>query len=67
MTGQPSLNMLHFIVAHLSALLPEALETDVERKAFKTACREGAFDTGERAKLQTSEFCARDSTPPPPS
>jgi hypothetical protein len=46
MAGATDLNLLHYIVAHLSAVLPGVLVLDVERDAFKSACRRGTFDSG---------------------
>eukprot|EP00775_Hariotina_reticulata_P009230 gene9230-9395_t len=45
MAGATDLNLLHYIVAHLSAVLPGVLVLDAEREAFKSACRRGTFDS----------------------
>jgi hypothetical protein len=47
MSGSTDLNLLHYIVAHVSAVLPGALAVDGERQAFRAACRRGTFDAGE--------------------
>lgn len=47
MAGATDLNLLHYIVAHLSAVLPGVLVLEAERDAFRAACRRGTFDTGE--------------------
>jgi hypothetical protein len=50
MSGSTDLNLLHYIVAHVSAVLPGALAVDGERQAFRAACRRGTFDAGEGSK-----------------
>jgi hypothetical protein len=47
MSGSTDLNLLHYIVAHMSAVLPGVLALDGEREAFRAACRRGTFDAGE--------------------
>eukprot|EP00879_Flechtneria_rotunda_P014448 GHRR01015097.1.p1 GENE.GHRR01015097.1~~GHRR01015097.1.p1 ORF type:complete len:761 (+),score=378.38 GHRR01015097.1:1030-3312(+) len=44
MHGATDLNLLHYIVAHLAAVLPSVLDTDAEREVFRVACRRGTFD-----------------------
>ncbi|WIA08831.1 hypothetical protein OEZ85_008252 [Tetradesmus obliquus] len=44
MSGSTDLNLLHYIVAHMSAVLPGVLALDGEREAFRAACRRGTFD-----------------------
>jgi hypothetical protein len=61
MSGSTDLNLLHYIVAHVSAVLPGALAVDGERQAFRAACRRGTFDAGEGAnacccKIKGSTF-----------
>lgn len=47
MAGATDLNLLHYIVAHLSAVLPGVLVLDAEREAFRAACKRGTFDAGD--------------------
>jgi len=47
MAGATDLNLLHYIVAHLTNLMPGVLELDAEREAFKAVTKRGTFDVGE--------------------
>ncbi|KAF6259271.1 hypothetical protein COO60DRAFT_1022990 [Scenedesmus sp. NREL 46B-D3] len=44
MSGSTDLNLLHYIVAHISEVLPRMLALDGERDALRAACRRGSFD-----------------------
>lgn len=47
MVGATDLNLLHYIVAHLTKAMPWVLEgLDAEREAFKAVTKRGTFDTG---------------------
>lgn len=46
MAGATDLNLLHYIVAHLSAVLPGVLVLDADRDVFRVACKRGTFDAG---------------------